>query len=150
MPSKANISAKLEDLLNGLGSQCARETKERAANAHNAPTNMLANEEFGVRFNPYAWSKIHDLFSQEQPNDELLKSVNASDPGNSGDLVLCNAQIDYLSMMERAFRARHTMTFPRCIAHHCARRKGQGSDAGPLKYGVLDYLRDLKKTSSGS
>ncbi len=111
---------------------------------------MLANEEFGVRFNPYAWSKIHDLFSQEQPNDELLKSVNASDPGNSGDLVLCNAQIDYLSMMERAFRARHTMTFPRCIAHHCARRKGQGSDAGPLKYGVLDYLRDLKKTSSGS
>ena len=152
--------------MNKLGAQCTQEAEDRAENRSNAPLNMLpdfpsadganphaAGRNDAVtgepRFNPYAWSDIHSMFSLNQSNDELLESVKPDDPGNSGDLVLCNAQIDYLNMMERAFRARHTMTFPRCIAHHCGRRTGQGSDAGPLRYGVLDYLRDLKKTSSG-
>ena len=95
----------------------------------------------------YDWKELHSAFSSDKPNEELLKSVNPKDPGTSGDLIITNTQIDYLSTMERAFRARHTMTFPRNVAHHCARKAGEGHDSGPLKYGVLEYLKELKKVS---
>ena len=90
-------------------------------------------------------------FRRTKPNEEFIdKTLNPDDPGNHGDIMMCITQIDYLSVMERAFRARHTVTFPRNVAHHCSRKAGEGDEAGPLQYGVLDYLKELKKVSAGS
>ena len=84
-------------------------------------------------------------------NEELVDAVkDAESPGNVGDLINTNTQIEYLAMVERAFRARHTMSFPRGVAHASARRHGQGGDKGPLKFSVMKYLEDLQKMSAGS
>ena len=148
MPSKSTISDLLQELLNDLARQCEKNS-EKKQEADQGAGWMQPPDAKSIG-NIYAWSDIHSLFSSDKPNEELLKSVNPKDPGNSGDLILTNTQIDYLSTMERAFRARHTMTFTRNVAHHCARKAGEGSDSGPLKYGVLDYLKEIKKVAAGN
>jgi hypothetical protein len=146
MPSKSTISDVLEELLNDLAQTCKRNS-EKLEEGKQAIWMQPPNAE---EVTTSDWPALHSLFSSDKPNQELLDSVNPQDPGNSGDLILTNTQIDYLSTMERAFRARHTMTFPRNVAHHMGRKAGEGSDSGPLKYGVLDYLKEIKKVAAGS
>ena len=99
----------------------------------------------------FKWQDLYHPFDSKDPNQELVDAVSdAENPGNVGDLVNTNTQIEYLAMVERAFRARHTMPFARGVAHTSGRRNGQGSDKGPLKFSVMKYLEDLQKMSAGS
>ena len=141
MTSKSTISNVLQELISSLASQCKSDAKERSKCLVGDGWMTPPNLDTGM----YDWQSMYEPFSQDGPNEELLKTVSASDPGNNGDLILTNAQIDYLSTMERAYRARHMMTFPRNVAHYCARKSGEGSPRGPLEYGVLEYLKELKK-----
>lgn len=63
-------------------------------------------------------------------------------PGSTGDLVVTQAQVDYLAVMERAFRVRH-MPRLRLVCHAACRAKRHGDDKGPLIGGVLEYVRSL-------
>ena len=145
MGSKSTISDLLQELIGSLASQCKADAENRVKDKVGDGWMLPPDMETSL----YDWKDLHAAFSSDGPNEELLKSVKADDPGNSGDLIITNTQIDYLSTMERAFRARHTMTFPRNVAHHCSRKSGEGSNAGPLKYGVLEYLKEIKKVSAG-
>jgi hypothetical protein len=138
------ISDMLQSLINDLAKQAEEEQKKRKKNEQ---VQWMMPPKAKWSGDLWDWPGIYEAFSQEQPNDEFLTALDP-DAGNSGDLIMANHNIDYLSAMERAFRARHTMTFPRNVAHHCSRRKGQGDKEGPLKYGVIDYMRNLDKISS--
>lgn len=74
---------------------------------------------------------ISKAFKRDKANEDFIKACNPSSPGVTGDGVATTTQIDVLSAMERAFRMRHTMSFPRAIAHMVARRgKGQAGKRG--------------------
>jgi len=147
MTSKSTVSNILQELINELSQGCRKDAEDRVKNKA-VKWLMPPLEDWDGDL--YDWSGIHSAFSSEDTNKEFLESIKADDPGNIGDLIMCNTQIDYLASMERAFRARHTMTFPRNVAHHCSRKDGEGHESGPLRYGVLEYLKELKKVSAGS
>jgi len=147
MTSKSTVSDVLQELIYELSTGCRRDAKDRVKNKA-VKWLMPPLEDWDG--NLYNWSSMYSAFSSDAPNEEFIKTVDPKDPGNHGDIMMCITQIDYLSVMERAFRARHTMTFPRNVAHHCSRKDGEGNEKGPLRYGVLDYLKELKKVSAGS
>jgi hypothetical protein len=145
---KSSISNVLQQLIEELASQSKEESKVRKKNDQ---VKWMMPPKKGWSGDIFKWQEMHHPFDSDKPNKELVKAVsNPKDPGNVGDLVNTNSQIEYLAMLERAFRARHTMSFPRGIAHASGRRHGQGGDKGPLKFSVLKYLEELQKMSAGS
>jgi len=99
---------------------------------------------------PFDWEGMYYPFDSILPSTQLTaRTLTPGCVGPAGDLVMAAVQVDYLNCAERAFRARHTTSFPRGVAHHALRRKGQGDNEGPFKYGLLDWLRDLKKVTNG-
>lgn len=145
---KSSISNVLQKLVNELATQAKRESTERKKNAQ---VKWMMPPKGDWSGDLFKWQDLYHPFDSEKPNEELVKAISdAKDPGNAGDLVNTNTQIEYLAMMERAFRARHTMSFARGIAHASGRRHGQGGDKGPLKFSIMKYLEDLQKMSAGS
>lgn len=98
-----------------------------------------------------AWNgELHDYqaiglaFSREKTGEAFVKATsNASSPGTTGDLISAVLQADYLGVMERAFRDRHTMSRARAMCHSLGRRRGHGSESGPLARSVKDFIRAL-------
>jgi len=96
----------------------------------------------------FDWEGMHKAFNRDKSNEDFKKAIeDAKSPGTTGDLAVTTTQIDILAVMERAFRARHTMGRPRAFAHAMARRKGHGNDKGPLVQCQLEYVRGLVKES---
>lgn len=92
---------------------------------------------------------IKSAFNRDQANAELAQVVSSADsPGVSGDIVATTTQIDYLSCMERAFRARHHGGFARAVALSAGRSRGQGQETGTIVAAALDYVRGIHKQSS--
>lgn len=90
-------------------------------------------------------------FPRDQLNSQFVDSVtDTANPGTSGDLVSATVQADYIGMMERAFRARHTMSRTRAAAHAAGRKYGHGHDNGTLVKTVLEFVRSAVKTAKGS
>ena len=144
----SHMSQVLVDLLQDLTQQAETEQEDRRQSKQ-CQWQMPPKKDWSG--NLFKWSELDTPFDSEDPNQELIDVVAASEnPGNAGDLINTNSQIEYLAMMERAFRARHTMTFSRGVAHCSARRHGQSKEGGPLKRSVLKYLEDLQKMSAGS
>ena len=117
-----NVDGTLEELMQEFTSQASEETKERVKNEQ---TKWIMPPKKDWDGDLWDWGGIYKAFDTDQLNKDLLRATEP-DVGNNGDLILGNTQIDYLSMVERAFRARHTMTFPRNVAHHCSRKDGEG------------------------
>ena len=145
---KSSISNILQKLIDELASQSKKESTERKKNDQ-VKWMMPPKGDWGGDL--FKWQELYHPFDSKDPNEELVKAVSdAKSPGNVGDLVNTNTQIEYLAMVERAFRARHTMSFARGVAHASGRRHGQGGDKGPLKFSVMKYLENLQKMSAGS
>lgn len=96
------------------------------------------------------WEGMKEPFQREQANQWYLDATSDPlKPGRVGDAMITTTQIDYLAAMERAYRARHTMSFPRAVAQHTGRRRfGHAVDKGVFLRGVLEYVRDLIKQTS--
>jgi hypothetical protein len=97
---------------------------------------------------------LHDLdgigqaFNRDKANEDFTNAIkDPNNPGVTGDLVATTTQIDYLSCMERAFRARHGSSFPRMVAQAAGRANNQGADTGPIVRSALDYVRGVHKQS---
>ena len=145
---KSSISNVLQELIEELASQSKEESTERKKNDQ---VKWMMPPKGDWKGDLFKWQEMYHPFDSEDPNKELVEAVSdAKSPGNVGDLVNTNTQIEYLAMVERAFRARHTMSFARGVAHASGRRHGQGGDKGPLKFSVMKYLEDLQKMSAGS
>ena len=94
---------------------------------------------------------IHSAFNTDKAEKALIDAFDTSNPGNSSDGIVLSLQIDYAAQAQRAFRSRATHTFPRAVAHTCAREKGHGQSSGALVGQALDYFTSIiKQGSSGS
>ena len=145
---KSGMDPKLEDLIEEITTQAKDEAEERKQNKQVKWTMPPKSDWDGDLFK---WKEMYKPFDSKKSNEDLKKTVkDAKDPGNGGDLVNTATQIEYLAMAERAFRARHTMTFVRGIAHSTARRYGFSQEGGPFKLSVKKYLEDIQKMSAGS
>jgi hypothetical protein len=101
--------------------------------------------------NPFDYSAMEPPFNRDQANADFEKAVkDTKAPGRSGDLVATTTMIDYLSVMERAFKARHTYTFARAVAQQTARKKGHGTAGkGLFSQGILKYVQGILKQTGG-
>jgi len=99
----------------------------------------------------FDWDGITDVFKRERANADFKSATeSSSSPGRSGDLIISTTQIALLSLMERAFRARHTYRWPRAVAQMLARRRGHGkSKTGMMARVYTEYLKGLIKGTSG-
>lgn len=144
---KSNLCGKLQAIVDDLTEQFKTESTDRKKNKG---IKWTMPPKDGWDGDIFKWNKMDKPFDSSQPNEELTATIsNGKSPGRTGDLINTNTSIDYLTAMERAFRARHTMTFPRNVAHATARKHGLGHDKGPLKLALIDYLKDLQKTTTG-
>jgi hypothetical protein len=83
-------------------------------------------------------------FDSKASSDAYAQATgDARTPGSTGDLAATTLAIDYLAILERAYRQRHTMTRPRAMAHMLGRKLGHGNSRGPLATGVLTYLEGI-------
>ena len=78
--------------------------------------------------------------------EDVLSDGNK--PGMAGDIIAISTQADYMAMMERAFRCRHTMRRPRAWTHAAGRHKGQGKPQGAFKQGAMEYVSGILKMMS--
>jgi hypothetical protein len=89
---------------------------------------------------------LGEPFARDTSNDALVNAISdAKSPGTTGDVVACSVMINYLSVLERGFRVRHTMRRVRATAHVMGRDKGQGDDAGPFIQLGVEYVRGILK-----
>lgn len=96
----------------------------------------------------FDWDNMGKPFNRDASNKAFRDAISdAKSPGTTGDMAVTTTQIDILAIMERSFRARHTMSRPRAFAHAMGRRKGHGNDKGPLVQCQLEYIRGLVKES---
>lgn len=102
---------------------------------------------------PFNWEGMKIPFKRDKANEDYVTAVtDPKNPGNSGDLQATTTQIDYLAVMERAFRARHTYgahQYCRGTAQQLGRKKGHGHPRGTFKQLVLEYVRGILKQAGG-
>ncbi len=92
------------------------------------------------------YDAMHTPFDRKQANQEAVEAVkDPQAPGVTGDTVVAVLQVETLSLMERAFRARHTMRRPRAMAHVAARLKGHGDPTGPFIQNGIEFVRLVMK-----
>jgi hypothetical protein len=98
---------------------------------------------------PGNYLAVRDTFSREELDSSCQDVYNPSSPGTDGDAKVVRLQSAYLQAMERAFRLRHC-SLARSEAFSAGRRRGQGSETGPLlsAYGVLGYIEKLIELSA--
>lgn len=105
---------------------------------------------FGWEGDPTDYESIHTALNRDKANDQFIDAVkDANVPGVVGDTISATLMIDYLATMERAYKNRATMTHCRRLAHLAGRKKGHGSDTGPLVQSSLEYLRRVVKKAKG-
>lgn len=124
-----------------------RDLRDHAA----AQSEAVLGGEQRTYFTPIGWNgdplDVEGLsvpFSREQANQQMIAAMaNQSEPGTTGDVVAASVMINELAIMERAFRARHTLRRCRATAHTQARLQGHGSDTGPLIQLGVEYVRSI-------
>ena len=145
---KSNMSEVLSQLIETLASQCT-ETATARKDGNQSKWLMPDKGQSGWNGDLFDFAGINKPFDSEKPNQELIDAIKDVDSqGVSGDLVSSQVSIEYLAVLERAFRQRHTQSFPRAVLHGGARKYGLGADAGVLKWVILKYLQDIQKMSA--
>ncbi len=130
----------------------AKEHYDKGKNNQPAGWMMPDKGSSGWEGDLFDWeTMIKKVFERDQANEQFKSAVrDPYRPGNTGDLVITTTQIDYLATMGRAFAMRHTMRWPRAMAHAIARRRAQGDQKlGLFQNGILEYVRGLVRHASG-
>ena len=83
-------------------------------------------------------------FDRAAINTNYGQVIGSAAAGTIGDVVALKVQVDYVAVVERAFRARHC-TPVRLLGFAAARRRGHGNGAGVLVAGVLGFAQDALK-----
>lgn len=91
---------------------------------------------------------LHKAFSTEQAEKELIEAHSTENPGNTGDDIALSLQIDYAAQMERAYRAKTSMPFPRMLAHVAGRELGHGDPVGVIAFGLIEYVQRIVKQTA--
>ena len=98
--------------------------------------------------NPFDIPGMTGAFDRDDINQHYAEML--SDPANLGSLgssLALKLQVDWLAVLERAFRTRHASSV-RCAVHAAARRKGHSSGAGIFSIGTLGYVQNIIQKGS--
>lgn len=83
-------------------------------------------------------------FSRDASSNDYLEAVkDPKNPGTSGDVVVTTIMAETLSVMERAFRARHTLRRVRATCHVVGRKLAQGQATGAFIQSNVEFVRSL-------
>lgn len=112
----------------------------------------LATGAQNLWFRPSNWAGDHfDLeglrepFSRDAANQVVIQAISDPEhPGVSGDLVAATTMVDWLATLERAYRNRHTMGWPRMLAHAASRLGGQGATSGPYALMLAQVREEIR------
>lgn len=142
---KAKVDPKFELTVRSLKENAAKISQATLdGDFENISWNIPANHDWDGDLSDL--EGISKLFPRADANQMFIDAIkDSSDPGTSGDMILSALQVDYLGCLERAFRARHTMSPNRALAHATARQSAHGADTGPLVQLVLEYIRSISK-----
>lgn len=92
----------------------------------------------------FDYDALAEPFSRDDVNQAYLNAVkDQNDPGVVGDVVAATTMLETLAAMQQSFVVRHTYRRPRATAHMLGRKRGHGSDAGPLAINYLEYVRTI-------
>lgn len=81
-------------------------------------------------------------FSRDAANAEAVDAVkDPKAPGTTADTIAAAIMIETLAVMERAFRARHTLSRCRAVAHVLARKQNHGAAGGTFIQNGVEYAR---------
>jgi len=150
---KSSIDPKFRDQLQELQTKAAEEEEKRLKGEQ---AKWMRPKEWGGDTTDL--DAMGDPFDRKQANEDYTKAaVAGSSCGVTGDLIVSVLQVETLAVMERAFRARHTMSFPRAVAHQQARRGkgladkyGHGGEEGVFKKGILDVVQRMLKQAGAN
>ena len=150
MTQQAVVDKNLEAVLNHLV-----QLNAQLAMAHKqgqAPPNMRPplTQWSGALGTDTAVREISKAFNTEQAQEALIKTFTPATVGNTGDGIALSLQIDYAAQAERAFRARHTQSFNRSVAHAIGRETGHGSSNSVFSNQVLRYITTIISQSAES
>jgi len=89
-------------------------------------------------------------FSREAVTDDYVEALRDPDnPGTCGDIVAATTMVETLGVMERAFRARHTLRRIRATCHVVGRKQAHGTATGPFIQSNVEFMRNLLSRSKG-
>lgn len=145
MPSKAKVIGNFEKRVRDLQSHAEEEAQARTTGE---PVQWFRPTGFST--DPFDTQSLADGFSRDEANVDFSRIINPEDPGTTGDLIAVATMVDYLAVMQRAFRARHTASRARMAAQAAARKKGHGNVQGVFSQLPLEYVRNLLRKASES
>jgi hypothetical protein len=149
--AKVDVDTGLEELLARLQEQL--KTSGEAVLKGEQTTWLMPEKggDNGWEGDLFAINDMGKPFDRQDLNDKIVEGMtDAESPGTTGDLTLGTLQIAYLSAMQRAFIARHTMRRPRALMQMAARQQAHGAEEGPLVQGVLEHFRGLAARSKSA
>jgi len=97
---------------------------------------------------PFAIATVHLPAFDREPINQNYQEVHSGEDGRIGAAASLKIQLDYVAVMERAFRSRHAGPI-RGQMHAAARHAGQGHVKGIFPR-TRDYAQDLLKSAGGS
>lgn len=151
MPQKALIDPNLDKVVRGLQNLKEDAYEKRSKNDVVPWLRPALDEWDGDLQTEQALKDIHKAFNTDKAEEALIEAFKPESPGNNSDGIVLTLQIDYLAQMERAFRARHSQSFPRALAHFATREQGHGQDSGALTGLSVEYFNHvIKQGSEGS
>ena len=134
--TKAQIDPNFQKQVQKLVQDAAR----RAAAIEGAPPAAMVPEDWDGDVRNIVG--LGEPFDRQDLNQQYADAhQDAAAPGTVGDVVAIKLQIDYLAMMERSFRIRHSSPI-RDICHMFARHKGHGNGKGVFQNQVLGHVQD--------
>jgi hypothetical protein len=80
-------------------------------------------------FSPTSIASLGTAFNRQALNQDYAQQMSGSGKSTVGDTIRAGLQINYLAMLERAFRERHK-TDVRCQMHVTGRRIAHGLAGG--------------------
>ncbi len=146
---KANAKADMDPVLQKQIKEVQTLSKEESEKRDTGgQVKWLMPDKNGWSGDLFDWQGMAKPFDRSKSNESFIEAIkDPASPGTTGDMIVTTVQIDYLAIMERAFRSRHTHSFPRILTHLAGRKKGHGSNTGPLTVSVLEYVRGLVRES---
>lgn len=130
-----------------LRDQAGEEHKARVATKQTAWMTPELEGWSGDLFDCEGMSKPFDRTKANEMYEDAHKDPTA--PGVAADSIVTTLQVDYLAIMERAYRARHTSRRPRMIIHAMGRKRGHGDEAGTLTQSALEFIHNTIKQGQG-
>lgn len=138
MPSVSSIQPSFEQAIQAI-QQAARD--EATAHSNGAAHGWMIPPKQDWSGDLSDLEGMSSVFDRSSLNATYAQALAIPAASSDGDTVVTQQQVDYLAVMERAFRMRHTMRRPRALAHATARRTGHSNPRGPFGLAVLEYLR---------